>query len=176
MVETTNARTEAPEHEATALGLDAGGWVALAMVVVIGIMIWRKVPALIAAMLDKRIAEVKAQLDAATQLRAEAEALKAEYEAKAQALTGDVEAVMAQAESESRALVAQAEADAAALIERRTKSAHDKIAAAERAALADVRAHAADAATAVARKLIADGHAAASDKDVIAQTIAALHA
>src|SRR4051812_37658193 len=75
----------APEHhpEPSALGLDAPQWIALAMVVVLAILIWKRVPALIAKALDSKIAAIRAQLDEAAQLRSEAEAIKAEYEAKA---------------------------------------------------------------------------------------------
>src|SRR5687767_16009003 len=75
----------APHAEPTAFGLDATQWVALAMVVVLAILIWKKVPAAIASALDKKIATIREQLEEASQLRAEAEALKAEYEAKASA-------------------------------------------------------------------------------------------
>ena len=43
-------------HEPTALGFDPGGWVALAMLVVFAILIWKKVPAAIGKALDKKIA------------------------------------------------------------------------------------------------------------------------
>ncbi len=175
MVETTTAAIGTPEVEPTAFGLDAGGWVAMAMIAVIGIMIWQKVPALIASMLDKRIGDIRSQLDAATTLRAEAETLKSEYEAKAKAMVADAAAVMAHANTEAKALIAQAEIDTKALIARRSQMATDKIAAAERAALADVRARAAEASTAAARKLIIDGHGAAQDKALISEAIARLN-
>jgi F-type H+-transporting ATPase subunit b len=57
--------------------------VALAMLVVMAILVWKKVPAAIGRALDKKIAGIREQLDEAAQLRAEAEAIKAEYEAKA---------------------------------------------------------------------------------------------
>ena len=84
----TAALTEADVEahpEPTALGLDATAWVALAMIAVIAIMLWKKVPAAIGKALDKKIAGIREQLDEAAKLRAEAEALKAEYEAKAAA-------------------------------------------------------------------------------------------
>jgi hypothetical protein len=47
---------EAPHVDPTALGLNATAWVALAMLVVIGLMLWKKVPAAIGRALDKKIA------------------------------------------------------------------------------------------------------------------------
>ena len=71
-------------------------------------------------------------------------------------------------------IVAQARNDASALIERRGKMAEDKIAAAERAAIAEVRAKAANAAAAAAAKLIAEGHDAGADRALVDQAIAGL--
>ncbi|HET7154438.1 MAG TPA: hypothetical protein VFI87_03620, partial [Hyphomicrobiaceae bacterium] len=42
--------------EPTALGFDASGWVALAMVAVFLLMLWKKVPSAIAKALDRKIA------------------------------------------------------------------------------------------------------------------------
>lgn len=165
------------EHHATptAFGIDPSGYVALAMIAVFLIMLRMKVPALIAGALDKKIAGIKENLDAAANLRAEAEALKAEYQAKNKAAAKDAEALKAAAEEEAKLIVAKAKDDATALIARRTKSAEDKIAAAERAAIADVRAKAAMAATAAASALIAQHHDAKADASLIDATISGLN-
>jgi F-type H+-transporting ATPase subunit b len=175
----TMASTEAHGGEThvdpSALGLDPTMWVALAMLAVIGIFIWKKVPAMIGAALDKQIAGIKDQLDQATNLRKEAEAIKAEYEATAKQAAADAEALKAQAEDEAKAIVAKAKNDATALIARRTKSAEEKIAAAERAAVADVRTKAASLAAAAAASLIAKNHSAKDDASLIEATIAKLN-
>lgn len=174
-VDGTFAETHsAPHYEPTALGMTGTGWVALAMLVVIGIMLWKRVPAMIAAALDKKIAGIRTQLDEATRLRAEAEALKAEYEAKAAASATEAEAMLANARVEADTIVTRAKSDAATLIERRGRIAEDRIAAAERAAVADVRAHAASVAAAAAAALIAEGHDATADKPLVDRTIASL--
>jgi len=165
----------APHADPSALGLDATMWVALAMLVVIGLAIWKKVPALVAGMLDKRIGEIRKQLDEATQLRGEAEALKTEYEGKAAAATTDAEAMMAHAHAEAQAIIAKAEVDATTLIARRQSMAEDKIAAAERAAIAEVRSKAATAAAAAAASLIAAHHDAATDKVLVDSAIARMN-
>lgn len=175
----THASTEAHgsvEHhvDPTALGLNATAWVSLAMIVVIVLLVSKKVPALIGGALDKKIAAIRAQLDEASKLRAEAETLKAEYEAKAKAAASEAEAILAHARSEAEVIVSQAQADASSLIERRGRMAEDKIAAAERAAVAEVRARAASAASAAAVALIEAGHNAGSDKGLVDQTIASI--
>lgn len=167
----------AAEHHAeypTALGLTPGGWVALSMIAVFLIMLKAGVPKIVAAMLDKQIADIKAQLDEAARLRAEAEALKGEYAKKVKEAAKHAEELKAHAEEEARALLAKAKADAETLIERRTKSAEDKIAAAERAAVAELRERAAAVAAAAATGLIAEAHTAAADKTLVDQAIAGI--
>jgi F-type H+-transporting ATPase subunit b len=176
----THASTEAhggteTHVDPSALGLDPTMWVALAMLAVIAIFIWKKVPAMIGGMLDKQIAGIKDQLDQATSLRKEAEAIKAEYEAKAKQAAADADAMKANAEEEAKLIVTKAKDDATALIARRAKSAEDKIAAAERAAIADVRAKAASTAAAAAAQLIAAHHGKATDTSLIDETIAKLN-
>jgi F-type H+-transporting ATPase subunit b len=180
MAEETHASTEAAggavEHAVpSALGMDATMWVALSMLIVIGIALWQRVPAMIGSALDKKIAGIKEQLDAASDLRKQAEAIKADYEAKAKAAAKDAEDMKAAAAEEAKQIVANAKADATALIARRTKTAEEKIAAAERAAIADVRAQAAAAATAAAAALIAKGHDVKADKSLVDQTISTLN-
>jgi F-type H+-transporting ATPase subunit b len=171
----TNSHTAAPEHaEPTAFGLAPPAWIALAMVAVFAILIWKRVPAIIGAALDKKIAGIRAQLDEAAQLRAEAEALKAEYEARAAQADVEAATMIERARTEAEGIVKQAEADAAALVERRARMAEDKIGAAERAALEEVRAKVAAAATAAAETLIRDKLDAAADKPMVDATIAGL--
>lgn len=166
----------AAEHHAdpVGLGMNATAWVSLAMIVVIALLLWKKVPAAIGGALDKKIATIKAQLDEAASLRAEAEALKAEYEKKAAAAAREAGEIVAHARSEAEAIVAKAKEDASALIERRGRMAQDKIAAAERTAVAEVRAKAAAAATAAAAALIADAHDKDADKALVDQAIGTL--
>ena len=65
--------------------LTPGFFVALAMLTVFAIMLWQRVPALIAAARDKKMCRHPRTARYAAKLRAEAAALKAEYEAKAKA-------------------------------------------------------------------------------------------
>jgi F-type H+-transporting ATPase subunit b len=166
------AVAEAPEAaEPTAFWLNPGGWVALAVLVVFVLLIWKKVPAAIGRALDSKIALIRDQLAEAESLRKEAEALKAEYEAKAASVDKDREALLERAKHEATEIVAKAKTDAEALIERRTRMAEDKIAAEERAAVEQLRSAAADAATKAAAKIIADRHDAATDAKLVDQAI-----
>ena len=161
----------AQEVEPTFLGLNPGGWIALAVIVVLAILVWKKVPAAIGRALDNKIALIRNQLAEAETLRKEAEALKAEYEQKSASVDKDREALLERAKHEADEIVAKAKTDAEALIERRTRMAEDKIAAEERAAVEQLRAAAAEAATKAAAKIIADRHDAATDAKLVDQAI-----
>jgi F-type H+-transporting ATPase subunit b len=157
--------------EATFLGLDPGGWVAVAMLVVFAILIWQKVPGAIGKALDSKIALIREQLAEAESLRKEAEALKAEYEAKAAFADKDREALLERARHEADEIVAKAKSDAEALVGRRTRMAEDKIAAEERAAVEQLRSAAVDAAAKAAARLIAERHDAKTDEQLVNQAI-----
>src|SRR3954447_17265846 len=159
------------EAEPTFWGLNPGGWVALAMLVVFAILIWKRAPGAIGRSLDSKIALIRDQLAEAESLRKEAEALKAEYEAKAASADKDREALLERARHDAEEIVAKAKADAETLIERRTRMAEDKIAAEERGAIEQLRAAAADAATKAAARLIAERHDAKTDEQLVNQAI-----
>lgn len=148
--------------------------VALSMLVLIAIMVWKKVPGMITGGLDARIAAIRTQLDEAKQLRAEAEALRNEYAAKIANAEKDAEAMIVGAQTEADGILAKAEADGELMVVRRKQMAEDKIAAAEREAVDEVRRRAATAATLAARGLIAEKHDAAADSKLADQVIAGI--
>ena len=166
------AAAEAPEPHA--LGLTPPMWVALSMTVLIVIALVVKVPATLAKGLDASIAEIKKQLDEAKALRAEAEALRADYAARIANAEKDAVAMLAHAKTEADAIIAKAQADTETTLARREKIATDKIEAAERAAIAELRAKTAQAATAAARSLIAANHNAKADKGLVDEAISGL--
>jgi F-type H+-transporting ATPase subunit b len=170
----TSATTEAPvghDSEPSAFGLTPPWFIALAMIVVIGVMFWKKVHHAIAGALDSKIALIRDQLQEAENLRKEAEALKAEYEVKSASADKDRAALLERAKHEAEEIVAKAKTDAEALIERRTRMAEDKIAAEERTAVEQLRSSAADAAARAAARLIAERHDAGTDARLVDQAI-----
>ena len=148
--------------------------VSLAMLVFFGILLWKKVPRVITGALDKQIADIRRQLDEAKSLRAEAEALRDGYARRMADAEGAAGAMLSHAQGEADALIAKANIDAAELVERRGRMAEDKIAAAERAALAEVRARAADIAARAAADLIGQRHGVDADRALVDRTIAGL--
>lgn len=148
--------------------------VALAMLVLVLIMLWKRVPGMITRGIDNKISAIKQQLDEAKALRAEAEQLRAEYAAKIAGAEKDAEAMLANAKTEADDILAKAEADGKAMVARRERMATDKIAAAEREAIESVRNKAVAAATAASRKLIAEKHGEDADRALADKVIAGL--
>ena len=168
------AATEGGHSGPSAFGIQDYQWVSLAMLVLLGVFLWKKVPGIITGGLDKKIAEIKQQLDEAKSLRAEAEQLRDEYAAKIAGAEQDAEKMMEGASREADTILAKAETDAAAMVARRQRMAEDKIAAAEREAIAEVKAKAVEAAALASRKLIAERHTTAADAKLADDLIASL--
>ncbi len=167
--------TDIPESLGPSLwGLEPYQIVSVAMLVLILIMVWKKVPGLITGGLDNKIAAIRQQLDEAKTLRAEAEALRNEYSAKIAGAEKDAEAMLENAQKEADAILVKAEEDSAAMVDRRKKMAEDKIAAAERDAVDDVRNRAATAATSAAHELIGKKHTAAADASLADKVISGI--
>jgi F-type H+-transporting ATPase subunit b len=175
----TSAHTEVAhgEHEGpTLLGLNAEGWVYTGVTIFLIIaFVFAKAHRTILAGLDARIADTKRELEEASSVRAEAEALLADAKKQQSASAKDAKAILAHAETEAAGLISQAELGAKEQIARRTRMAEDKIAAAELAAIADVRAQAAHGAARTAELLIASGHDAKADKSLVDQAISHLN-
>lgn len=150
---TATGGTEEPHHLEW-LGLNAEGYIAIAFAIFVALLLYLKVPKMLAGMLDGRATKVRGELDEAKRLRAEAEGLLADYRARAEQAGRDAETIVHTAQHEATLIVADARAQAEAVIARRTAMAETKIAAAERAAEAHVRAQAVDVATAAARRII----------------------
>jgi F-type H+-transporting ATPase subunit b len=152
---------------------DAKFWVALSIVlffVLFGTKLW----GVIAGGLDTRAAKIKAELEEARRLRAEAEAMLAEARRGREAAEAQAAAMVAHARDEAARLAKEAESELAASTARRERQAADRIAAAEAQAVAAVRAAAADAAIAAARQVIATGMDAGQQAKLVDNAIAAL--
>lgn len=146
-------------------------WVGVGIVVVIGFIIWKKVPHALGKMLDARAEAIAKELDDARKLREEAETLLAQYKEKQSHAEAEAAAIVEEARFEAERYAAEAREALAGQIERRAKVAEDKIAQAEAQALAEVRALAADAAAKAAEQLIAERMSDAHSSDLIKSAI-----
>ena len=134
---------------------DPETWVGLGFLIVVGILLWVRVPRMVGGLLDARAAGIKAELDEARRLREEAQAALASFQQRAAGAEREAEAIVTEARAEAERFAADARAALSQQIARRAKQAQDKIAQAEATAMAEIRSLAADAAAAAAEKLIA---------------------
>jgi F-type H+-transporting ATPase subunit b len=129
-------------------------WVAICFICFLGLLGYLGVHRKLTGALDARQGRIKSELDEASRLRQEAQALLAEFERKGRAAEGEAEAIIASAKSEAERLAVEAKQRMEEFVGRRTKMAEAKIAQAEAQALADVRSAATDAAIAAAEKIL----------------------
>jgi F-type H+-transporting ATPase subunit b len=130
-------------------------WVGIGTLAFIALLIWKRVPALVASSLDARAAAIAKELEDARRLRSEAQALLAEYQKKRAAAEEEASSIVAEAKAEAMRFAEESRRAIKAQIERRARQAEEKIAQAEAQAVSELRALAADAAIAAAEKLIA---------------------
>jgi F-type H+-transporting ATPase subunit b len=147
-----------------ALLQDAHFWIFLALLAFVIILVRIKAPGMIAKALDDAGARVQAQLDEATRLRDEAQALLAQIHAQRLETEKAAAEMMRTAQADADRLRAEAAAKLEEDIARRAQMAERKIALAEAQAASEVRAAAADlAAQAAEAALVARIAGASSD-------------
>ena len=153
---------------------EAEFWVAAAFVIFVGVLGYFGVHKLLVKSLDDRRDRIKAELDDARRLKAEAEALLASYRRKQHEAEQEAQAIVSSAKAEAERLAAEAETKLEEFVIRRTKMAEGKIAQAEAQALADVRSAAAEAAVTAAETILARTVKDKVADDLIAKGIADL--
>jgi len=129
-------------------------WVAVGLVILVGILVFAKVPGIALRELDARGIKIRAELDEAVRLREEASALLDQIKAQRLETEKLAAEILASAESEATRLRAEAKVKLAETIKRRQDLAERKIAIAEAQAAADVKAAAADLAAVIAEQVL----------------------
>jgi len=137
-----------------ALFTEAHFWVGVAFVVFLGILAFVGVPRMAAGALDAKAARVQAQLDEATQLREEAQALLAKIHADRAASEKLAAEILANAQAQAKLMQEEAQAKLAEQLQRRGELAERRIATAEAQAAAEVKAAAADLAAQMAEQVL----------------------
>ena len=148
-------------------------WVLIAFVIAGGVVVWKASP-LLAGALDQRAAKIKADLEAAAQLKDEAERALAEYQRKQRDALREAEQIVAHAKEEAERAAAQAQRDIEAALERRRRMAVERIALEEAKALAEVRDAAIEIAVAAARRALIETLDPARRSSLVDEAIAGL--
>ena len=152
----------------------AESWVLVSFILFIALLVYLKVPAMMAKMLDERSAKIAKELDEARKLREEAAALLGEYKAKRSGAEADARAIMARAREDAEEYAVEMRRKLTETLARRTKQAEQKIAQAEATAVKDVRGIAVELAIAAATDLLKTGAAGKAGEGLIAESIAAV--
>jgi len=150
-------------------------WVTAAVLIFL-FFFGRKIVGFIIDMLDKRSAEISASLAEAARLRAEAEKMLVDAEARRIEAEAQANAMIEAAGREAQRMAAELAEAAAANARRREKMAMERIAAAETASIAEVRAAATDLATKAAESVLRDSVDATKDAGLIDSAISTLPA
>jgi F-type H+-transporting ATPase subunit b len=146
-------------------------WVAIAFVVFLLILVYYRVPKLIAKSLDDRAEAIRKELDEARRLREEAQTLLADYQKRHRNVGQEADAIVDQARREAEAFAHETRISLKDTLERRTKQAEDKIARAETQAVDEVRAAAIDVAMAAAERILREKTAGSGGASLIDQSI-----
>jgi len=134
--------------------------VSIAFVLFIGVLLYLKVPKLVAKLLDDRAAGIRTEIDEARALQEEAKTILASYERKRKEVSEQSVSIIAAAKAEAEAVAEQAKADLKETISRRLVAAEDQIKSAQDAAVREVKDKAVAVAVAAASDVINKGMAA----------------
>lgn len=134
--------------------------VSIAFVLFIGVLLYLKVPKLVAKMLDDRAAGIRTEIDDARALQEEAKTILASYERKRKEVAEHTVSIIASAKAEAEAAAEQAKADLKETIARRLVAAEEQIQSAQEAAVREVKDKAVAVAIAAASDVINKGMAA----------------
>jgi len=148
-------------------------WVAISIIIFV-VLFGRKIWTALTQMLDDRTNAIRAELEEASRLRAEAEAMLRDAQARRDAALAEATQLLEGAKAEAQRVAAAAAADAEASARRRERMAIDRIAAAEKAAVDEVRMTAAEIATVAAQQVIADTLTPDADARLVEQAIGQL--
>jgi F-type H+-transporting ATPase subunit b len=136
--------------------MDATFWALVGLILFLALVAYLKVPGMIGRQLDGRADKIRNELEEARKLREEAQQLLAEYQRKRKEAEAEAVGIVDAAKREAKALAADAKAKTEEYVTRRTAFAEQKIAQAERDAIAEVRGSAVDIAIEAARKVLGD--------------------
>ncbi|NOR61523.1 MAG: ATP F0F1 synthase subunit B [Rhodobacteraceae bacterium] len=134
--------------------------VSIAFVLFIGVLLYLKVPKLVAKLLDDRAAGIRTEIDEARALQEEAKTILASYERKRKEVAEHTVSIIASAKAEAEAAAELAKADLKETIARRLVAAEDQIKSAQDAAVREVKDKAVAVAIAAASDVINKGMAA----------------
>ena len=155
------------------LFLDTGIWLLASFAAFIFIM-WKFAFSKIIAMLDKRIEDIKKEMEMAENLRIEAQELLAQYQRKHRDAMKDAENIIANAAAQAKHIQKQAESDLRDTMKRREDQLAQRLTRMEESAITDIRNYAADLAMNAAAHIISDKLDKKTADDLVKKSIGAV--
>lgn len=156
------------------MAFDATFWATIALILLIAITIYMKVPGMLGRSLDERAAKIEKELEEARRLREESQQLLAEFQRKRREAEKEAAEIVEAAKREAASIVTEAHKKTEEYVARRTVMAEQKIAQAERDAVNEVRATAVDIAVEAARKVLETKADAAGGAGLFASSLQAV--
>ncbi len=153
---------------------DTEFWIGIALLLMIGSLVYYRVPGKMSSALDGRAVRIRSEIDEAGRLHREALALVADYRAKEQEARTEAEAIVAAAKEEAERLTAEAKREHEAAFARHQAQTAIKIEQMQAQAAHEVRERAAVLAIAAARQLAAAELAGAAGGRLIDSAIEGL--
>lgn len=150
---------------------DATFFAFVGLVLFLALVVYMKVPGMVAKSLDARADQIRNDLSEAKRLREEAQQLLAEYQRKRKEAEADAAKIVAAAEREAELIAAEAKQKTEEFVARRNALSEQKIKQAEADAVNAVRAAAVDLAIAAAEKVLASRTDAAVQSDLFNQAV-----
>ena len=130
--------------------------VGIGFLIFIGILVYYRVPQMLGRKLDERAVRIKAELDEARALRDEAQTLLAGYERRQKEVTDQAKDIVVAARAEAERAAELAKEDIRRSVARRVQTATELIAAAEQAAVRQIKDTAVSVAVAAAGDVLRD--------------------
>lgn len=153
---------------------DPALWVAVAFFGFVAILLWKKVPAVLASTLDDRADQIRSELDEAKKLREDAQIVLADYQRKQREAETEAEEIIRQAQKEAEILASETEQKLAEQLERRTRQAEEKIKRAEQQAVSDVQRTAAQLSITAAENILRNNGSGDNSDRLIEETLKAI--
>ncbi|WP_373086698.1 F0F1 ATP synthase subunit B [Sneathiella sp.] len=150
---------------------DPAFWVGIAFIGFLGLVVYLKVPPLVAKQLDARADKIRDELDEAKKLREDAQMLFADFQRRQHDALQSADDIVARAKEDAKILRKDSIAELEASLARRQELAEEKIRQAEEKAVAEVQGVAVDVAIAAAAKLMEDGLKGSQSDGLIDQSI-----
>ena len=174
--EGTHSQTQATGHEAVHADpfyVTAEFWVSVALLIFL-LLVLRRIIRLVVVALDDRAEKIRNRIEDASRMAEEAQALLASYERKQRDAAEEAETILAGARREAERFAADAKEDLQRALKRREAQAMERIAQAEKAAIAEVRARAVDVAIEATRRLLAQRLTPQQSEELINSAISEL--